>query len=426
MSYKCIICKLENVRKAENSDNLALGDCVGNTVVIGKDYPEGMLGVYFPCDGILSQEFCKANNLFPIFDGNGKKVGGGFFDVNKPRVRAQKFRSNKSMGFFIGIKSLEFTGYDLDTLKIGDSLSELNGVEICSKYINPATLRALNEGKRGKKQPVAPLFFEMRDVDQFDYYCKDIQIGSLITLSNKKHGTSGRYSYTTTYITLPWYKKLINKIIPIFDNSKDEYIVGTRRVVLLPEDENKEGFHGSEAFRYKFLENIKGKVPLNLTIYLEICGWANNKPIMPHHSLDKNDLKEIKNKYPSPMYFSYGNLEGQCDYTVYRITWSGSDGSQFDLSWDQIEAFCHKNNLKHAFKLEPSFIYDGQLDKLKEKVYSYLDKPDPEDNRHYSEGVCVRTDFNGKTDFYKKKGFYFAVGEGIIKDSEVVDMEESS
>lgn len=193
---------------------------------------------------------------------------------------------------------------------------------------------------------------------------------------------------------------------------------------MLPEDENKEGFHGSEGFRYKFLEKIKGKIPLNMTIYLEICGWANGSPIMPPHSLDKNDLKELK--YPNPMFFSYGNIEGECDYSIYRLTLSGDNGDQYDLSWDQVKAFCKKNGLKHVLELEPSFVYDGDFNKLKDRVYSYLDKPDPEDNRHYSEGVVVRVDYNGITTFYKKKGFYFSVGEGIVKDSGVVDVEEAA
>ena len=399
MSYKAIICKLENVRKAENSDNLAIADCVGNSVVVGKDYPEGMTGVYFPCDGILSQEFCRTNNLFPILGTNGKRTGGGFFDPSKPRVRAQKFRGNRSMGFFIGLHALEFTGYDLCKLKIGDSFDKLNEIEICSKYINQATLRASNEGKRGNKQPVAPLFFEHKDTEQFDYYCKDILPGSLITLLNKKHGTSGRYSYTTIHIKLPWWKRGINKLVKVFLETKSEYLVGMRRVVLLPEDENRGGFHGGEAFRYKFLDSIKGKIPLNLTIYLEICGWANNKPIMPPHVLDKKDLKEIKDKYPNPMFFSYGNLEGQCDYTVYRITFSCDDGTQFDLSWDQVKSFCKRNGWKHVFELCPSFIYDGNVEELRKKVYSYLDLSDPEDNRHYSEGTVLRSDLNGGTTF---------------------------
>ncbi len=426
MSYKAIIAKIDKISQILGADNIVSAEIIGNSVVVGKDYKEGMIGIYFPCDGILSQEFCAANKLFPVFDKDGKKIGGGFFDPSKPRVRAQKFRGNKSMGFFIGLLSLDFTGYDISSLKLGDSFSELNGVKICEKYINQATLRCLNENKRGKKQPVAPLFFEHKDTEQFDYYLKDIPAGSLITLESKSHGTSGRYSYTTTYNHLSIWKKIINKVLPVFSTSKNEYVVGTRRVVLLSEDENKEGFHGNEAFRYKFLDQIRGKIPLNMTIYLEIRGWANNKPIMSPHSLDKKDMKDLKEKYPNPMFFSYGNLVGECDYSIYRITWSTDNGEQFDLSWDQIKAFCKKNNLKHAFELEPSFIYDGDAEKLKQKVYSYLDLPDPEDSRHYNEGVVVRVDFGGKTNFYKKKGFYFSLGEGLIKDSEEVDMEESS
>ena len=54
MAYCGYITRLKNVRKHSNADRLLLADCFGNTVIVGLEYQEGQLGVYFPVDGQLS------------------------------------------------------------------------------------------------------------------------------------------------------------------------------------------------------------------------------------------------------------------------------------------------------------------------------------------------------------------------------------
>jgi hypothetical protein len=241
------------------------------------------------------------------------------------------------------------------------------------------------------------------------------------------HNTSFRAIYGYKLLELNVLQKFVNKFVKIFPDKKREYLIGTRRTVLLPEDTNKEGFHGSEAFRYKILPFIKDKIPFGYTLYGEITGWANNKPIMAPHSLDKPEYKDIKKLYSNPMYFSYGDIEGECSFALYHATFTNEDGFSIDLSWEEVKNIAKKTGIKHTFELEPEFIYDGDKEKLIEKVKSYLDKPDPEDNRHYSEGVIVRYSIGNRTKFLKDKGFFFKVGEGIVKsDENQVDMEESS
>jgi hypothetical protein len=91
MSYKAIVTSLKNVRPHSNADRVQLATCHGNQVVIGLTSTEGELGIYFPSDGQLSPEFCKANNLYRDSDLNSDHEKTGMFDTNR-RVRAQKFR----------------------------------------------------------------------------------------------------------------------------------------------------------------------------------------------------------------------------------------------------------------------------------------------------------------------------------------------
>ena len=79
--YSGYITTIKNVRPHPNADRLQLGECFGNTVCVSLDYTEGQMGVYFPTDGQLSMEFCKANNLLRLYDEEGHSIpGGGYMD----------------------------------------------------------------------------------------------------------------------------------------------------------------------------------------------------------------------------------------------------------------------------------------------------------------------------------------------------------
>ena len=60
--YQAIVSKMV-VRPHPNADRLQLGDFRGYQVVVGPDVKTGDLGIYFPTDGQLSEEYCSANYL---------------------------------------------------------------------------------------------------------------------------------------------------------------------------------------------------------------------------------------------------------------------------------------------------------------------------------------------------------------------------
>lgn len=57
MAYCAYVTALKNVRKHPNADKLLLAECFGNTVCVDLSYSEGDIGIYFPIDGQLSEEF---------------------------------------------------------------------------------------------------------------------------------------------------------------------------------------------------------------------------------------------------------------------------------------------------------------------------------------------------------------------------------
>ena len=134
MAYCGYITTLKNLHKHPNADRLLLGECFGNTVCVSLDYAEGEIGVYFPTDGQLSEEFAEKNNLLRKKDENGKNIGG-YMDPDKRNVTSIKLRGEKSDGLFLPLSCLTYTGVNMDELNVGDTITVVNGHPICQKYI---------------------------------------------------------------------------------------------------------------------------------------------------------------------------------------------------------------------------------------------------------------------------------------------------
>ena len=127
-------------------------------------YKEGDIGIYFPTDGKLGQEYAEANNLVRKKDENGNNIGG-YLDPDKRNIKAIKLRGEKSDGLFMPLYSLS-PFCNIDELSIGDRITIINGTVICEKYIPRGNRRAgTNGNKKTKKKKVVvfPLFQEHID-----------------------------------------------------------------------------------------------------------------------------------------------------------------------------------------------------------------------------------------------------------------------
>lgn len=478
MSYYGVVVQLEGVRKHPGADRLQLANCLGNQVVVGMEARDGDVTAFFPVDGKLSEDFLKANNLLPVLDDQGKRIGGGFFDV-KGRVRAQKFRGERSEGFAIPVDALAYTGYSIAKLKVGDQITELNGRVVCTKYINEKTIRAQKEASLRAAKVKVLNFPEHVDTEQFRFVAKDIPVGSLIYISAKEHGTSQRYAHTL--MTRNWAQGHVVKVVPPIKTvlrktplrryaneicrrlnnvlvkatsgklftTKPKYIhaIGTRRTVL---DQNSSTSfyqleHGSEQFRYNVMRGVvlrKGEI-----LYGEVVGWVlPDKPIMAQSiskEIKKSFDKTFSQQYPGDqMIYKYGVANGGAEFHVYRIAYVNEDGNSIDLPWTQVVRRSKELGLK-TVQLMPlasvtsaaapyrqvytnPFVYDGNVRDLQELVNGLLEKPALADPSHIEEGVVLRVEQpDGEIKYIKQKSFAFGVLEGYAKlDDNYVDAEE--
>lgn len=464
--YQATIARLKNVRKFPGADRIQLADCLGSQVVIGLDNYEDELGIMFPSDGQLSEEFAQANDLIARKDDTGAKIGGGFFDTNC-RVRTQKFRGEKSDGFWCSLTYLSYlakTQAEMDKLESllveGFSFNDILSNHICHKYYTPATLRAMEKQKNKPKTKklFKPKIQKLPEHIDTQYIVKNIGSipeGSLIWVETKLHGTSfrlgrllaevqrtnliARLIFWVTYIlTLGSKPKIL---------TKTEYQLqhGTRRTIITSKDR--------DPYRWKAIESFKDLLYKGECVYGEIVGFeSTGKPIMDVPTIGDKRLRKL---YGNKMVFSYSCVPEpgpkQHDIYIYRICTINPDGQEvelsrpqrigrlrelglkptpcFDIRWDPKQQAFEYSGPNQVIESAPPIIWSKDIPS--EIFLALLDElvegPDPIDSSHIREGVCVHIlKPNGEWDIFKHKSWTFKNIESESKDNEdIIDTEEA-
>lgn len=446
MSYSAYVVKVTQLRKHSNADRLQVATFFGNDTIVDLNVHEGDIGVYFPVDGQLSERFCQVNDLVRRKDENGNQCGG-YMDPEKRNIKAIKLRGEKSDGLYLPITCLtDFC--TISDLKVGDTISVVNGEEICRKYI---PRRNPNYGVGGPRSPkrarknIAPTFFEHVETEQLAYNLGKFRNGDIIQLTLKMHGTSGRTGYLplVTEDKQNWLQKLFRR--PPHEHLEYGYITGTRRVVLTTENRDK-GWYESDDFRHAMAKKFEGKLHKGETVYYEIVGFQgpDGAPIMGQVANSKIKDKEFAKKYGETTTFSYfceqgGGYEDTiddngivhnrcCEAYVYRMTMVNDDGDVVEYSPAQIKYRCEQMGVNTVMEFE-TFIIPDDVDPgeyIVRKVEQYFDGPDPIGKTHIREGVVARILNRNTFAVYKHKNFSFKVLEGIAKDEATApDIEEA-
>ena len=469
--YKAYVTTLKNVRKHPNADKLLLADCFGNTVCVSLDYTEGMVGVYFPTDGKLSEEFCAQHNLVRKKDENGVNIGG-YLDPEKRNITAIKLRGEKSDGLFMPISCLDYC-FDVavaeDVLNVGDTIDVVNSHLICEKYIPKKANRTSAGGAgtrvhRRAKRSIAPTFFEHADTEQLAYNLAAFKPGDLVEITLKMHGTSQRTGYLKVFKGMKrtfWDKIFRREGTEIYDWG---YVSGTRRTVL---DDFEGGFYGSNAFREIHAKQFEGKLRKGETVYYEVVGFTDTGAGIMGAGNNEKLGKDFVKQYGKETNFSYGcephpssieylgasamNFDNgvvpstlyvtkeelpQSDMYVYRMTSTNEDGEVVEYTPDFMRYRCEQMGVKCVPVFWTGFIPENPASAddptitagewIMNKAERFYEGPDPIGKTHVREGVVVRVINRPKFTAYKHKNFEFKVLEGIIKDvADAPDMEEA-
>lgn len=476
MEHCGYVVEVKELRKHSNADRLLIATFFREDVVVGLDTKVGDKGVFFPCDLQLSLDFCVNNNLLRVMpDGT---AGPGYMDPDKRNVKAIKLRGEKSSGLYLPISCLAYTGADLNSFNIGDTITSVNGMEICRKYIPIKSKgeRTVAGGagartKRRAKRTVAPTFFEHKDTEQLAYNLGEFKPGDDVEITLKVHGTSQRTAYVPVlqenkYETNSYMKGIILNLLPkkskLFEKLTEkwckntyqyDYISGTRRTVM---DTFEGGFYGSNEFREPYHEFFKGKLWKGETVYYEVVGYTHDgKPIMA----SGDTPKDYVSTYGKKMEFSYGcSPTGYHTYEdgsheelpqsrifVYRMCMVNEDGDVVEYTPDFMRYRCEQMGVETVPVLWGGIIPEkipiiGNNDEMGApnlknidageyvilKAEEYYDGPDPIGKTHIREGVVVRILNRPTFKAYKHKNWCFKCVEGLVKETaDAPDMEEA-
>lgn len=454
------VVKVKELRPHMNANKLQIAKFFDCETCVGLDVKLGDMGIYFPSGLQLSEEFCAQNNLVRRKDETGKNVGG-YLEPDKRNIKTIRLRGEPSDGIFMTLDSVAYTGVDMSLLTEGAVIHELNGHEICDKYI--PKVKAHNEfngpNRTRKNKPknilIAPLFNEHADTEQLAYNLNAFKPGDEIEITLKMHGTSQRTGYLPVFKGMKrtfWDKLFRRPGKPIYDWG---YVTGTRRTVL---DNFDGGFYGSNEFREPHAKFFEGKLHKGEEVFYEVVGFTTSgAPIMGSVSNKKLNDKEFERQYGPTTVFSYGceptgqrkkfyrdeisvfsipEPVPQSDFYVYRMTMTNEDGNVVEYTPDYMRYRCEQMGCKtvpvfEQFRIPGSndrnILYlnsEGVIDYVTktpgewvmEAAETYYDGPDPIGKTHVREGVVVRIVNRPSFTAYKHKNFAFKCLSGIITE----------
>lgn len=414
-NYSAVVVKIENLRPHNNADRLVCTNIFGHNIIVGKETQIGDIGLYFPLETQIGEEFCKVNDLLRRKDEQGKPAGG-MFDANTRRVRCQKFRGEPSEGFFIPIESL---GEQASKVKMGDELDE----PLATKYI-PRTNRVgggtVTKGRKPRESKIIPNQFRFHfDTEQLGRNMHKINPEDLIVLTWKLHGTSAIVSNCLVKKPLNPLLKLLKALgVPVKDQHY-EYIYASRRVIKNEFAEQKQHYYNEDLWSAVGKREFEGKLVQGEQIFYEILGFTEGgAPIQKDfdYRCDPAGILGPVNKV-----------------VIYRITRTAPDGTVTELQWNQVVARAKEMGVETVptiFYGDTTAMWEGEgiadwqnmfLKYLQEK---YVNGQDSEfcNNKVPEEGICVRKE-GLNIEIFKLKSFRFLEYESKQLDSEIIDIE---
>lgn len=436
-NYVATIVQINATHTLEGLDNLVGFNAFGLQALVSKDTAVGTVGVLFTAETQLSEEFARVNNLHRHSDRNIDESKTGYLEDNR-RVRAIKLRGHQSNALFLALDEVVFPGskpgktWKVDTFAnsgfaVGDVFDKLDGVDICKKYVikEPGVFK----GPQNKVRRVDLKLFPQH-TDSENYWRNEHKIPdeAKVIISQKLHGTSGRWAVIPVPRDLTLREKIARKFGVKVDENKMSLVSGSRRVVKSIDGEVegvKDHFYDEDLWSH-WGEKIKDAIPDGFIVFGEIIGWTpDGKAIQQGYTYNLNQ----------PIKITEGGIHsgGGSELYVYRVAVVTGQGRVVDLTWEQVKVFCEEAGLKHVPELftapKLDFIPEGWIDKRladygREVPISFVDPlVQLSDPKSVDEGVCVRYEGPSGPYILKYKSPIFLEAETKLLDQGIVDTE---
>ena len=427
-NYCATVVKLSRFIDLKGCDNIKAAIINGNSVIVSKSAQIGDIGLFFPVETQLSENFVKNNNLYRDNTLNLDTTKNGYIEGSR-RIRCQKFRKHDSEGLFLELSCLNYIE-GIGSFNIGDMFNKINDELICIKYVKPTNKTNGSVSKRERAKPkhkkiniVENQFRFHVNTPHFGCNVNRFELEDVIDISKKLHGTSCISSNILVENKVSLFEKWMTRVIDFFTNSKTNFqtyknIYSSRTVI---KNDNLDKSYYKVDVWGEANNRIKSLVDKGYSFYYEIVGYLPNT-----ESYIQKD-------------YDYGCEKGTFDIYIYRITHTDIYGKMIELSPKMIRDMCDKIGLK----VVPLVYYGSVKQLLLENNISPLD-PEWRDrfsdlikdkwlekeceickNKVPAEGVVIRKD-GLKLDVYKYKSTSFKMRETKNLDNDVVDIEEEA
>lgn len=374
----------------------------------------------------------------------------GFFSHNG-RVRMIRLKKVPSMGFLFSLDEMVKYCPKAKNINLEDYLNKdfdtVDGELFVKAYVPPITVRHERVGGGNKRDKKIKRFDRMID-GEFAFHYDTSQLAKNmwqfaptdnVVISNKLHGTSGIFGNIKIKnpIKIAFYKRWWNKIIDTFGIFKGcritdytiEYdnIYSSRSVIKNQYINEKvsSGYYKFDVWK-EANEVLKPYIEKDMTIYAEICGYADKSPIQKG--------------------YDYGCKEGEFFIMPYRIVTKYND-KKYEWNVEDVKRWTVHLINEHpelAEKVHPiTIFYDGTLADLyphisisehwhenvliammNDKEHFGMEELEPMcKNKVPREGIVIRKNNDPIAEAFKLKCVAFKEREAKAMDKGEVDIE---
>lgn len=406
-NYSAVVVRVPRTIELPNCDNVHAVPIFGSQAITQKSVQEGDLMLYFPAEVQLSPEYCRVNNMYRHSELNLDPEAKGYIEDNR-RVKAVKFRGHRSDALLMPLSSLCFASdaHPDVIFREGNTFDELNGQEICRKYV-PAGSKEAQPGAastKAKSRVDSKLLPEHFETDNWFRNNWKIEDDHDVVVTQKLHGTSIRVGHVPVARKLSFWERVAKRWFKVqIQETEYDYVFGSRRTIKDANNEGQSHFYDSDIWTLAGRE-LEGLLPQGYVVYGELIGWTpEGRPIQAG--------------------YTYNVPKGQAHLYVYRVAHINAQGYSADLSHDAMVEFCTNLGLKVVPELwrGPHLAFNPE---------QFLDKRFVADGWGHAvptdvvdEGVCVRHE--GVTPLIlKAKSPLFLRGESKALDKGEVGIEE--
>lgn len=372
-NYCLVVAKVDKLEAHPNADRLQIAIVRGFPCIVGLETKAGDLGILVREGSQLTQDFALGNGLLRKHPVSGEKLSG-YMDPNC-RVRSVKLRGVESEALFLPIGTVEFPQADVETsdlhLSEGEEFDAFGKTLLCKKF-RPSHLREASSETAIKKRKELENFPKHYNTGQVRMNYPNIWAAmkrnpeTVVYVTEKLHGTSGRTGIVPVEQPLSWPWRLWNKLVPSSWSKKPKKklmaVSGTRNCIL---SEGAEGEKGMD-YRMQVHEFFARNLEPGETVYYEIVGYegSGGRPIMQPHKTDKlkkelgkEQARKIISEVGDALVYEYGCVKDGVELPgpessatevpcykifLYRLTTVDEDGNISERPFSEVRGLAEE------------------------------------------------------------------------------------